>query len=219
LRRNTISAATFGRAKEATSAHGIQFSTFESWRLGALAVHPADDSVNAHLAGKPYVHDIFAPGAIAGGSPTLLGIAATVYAVGRLKDQPKVSHVGMDLIRSLAVAEALTQGLKYTTRRERPDGSGRNSFPSGHSADTFAFATALERHLGWRGAVPAYVIASYVGASRLHENRHFASDVVFGAAVGIISGRTVTRHGHDSYTADLQIRPGGAALMFVRRYE
>jgi len=76
----------------------------------------------------------------------LLGIAATVNAVGRLKDQPKVSHVGMDLIRSLAVAEALTQGLKYTTRRERPDGSGRNSFPSGHSADTFAFATALERH-------------------------------------------------------------------------
>ena len=63
----------------------------------------------------------------------------------------------MDLIRSLAVGEAVTHTLEYTTRRERPDGSGANSFPSGHATDTFAFATALERHLGWRGAVPAYI--------------------------------------------------------------
>jgi len=182
----------------------------------ALAVHPVDDSVNAHLVGKAYVHNIFAPGRIIGATPTLLGVAIIVYTVGRSKDEPKVSHVGMDLIRSLAVGEALTQTLKYTTRRERPDFSGRNSFPSGHAADTFAFATALERHLGWRGAVPAYVIASYAAASRLHENRHFASDVVFGSAVGIIAGRTVTRHGHDYYSAGLQPVPGGVALMFVR---
>jgi membrane-associated phospholipid phosphatase len=123
----------------------------------------------------------------------------------------------MDLVRSLAVAEALTQTLKYSTRRERPDGSGPTSFPSGHAADTFAFATALERHLGWRGAVPAYVISSYVAMSRLHENRHYASDVVFGAAVGIIAGRTVTRHGHDYYSAGVQSVPGGAALVIARR--
>jgi membrane-associated phospholipid phosphatase len=185
----------------------------------ALAVHPADDSVNAHLVGKGFVDNIFAPGRIIGSTPVLLGVAVTVYAVGRSKDEPKVSHVGMDLIRSLAVGEAMTQTLKYTTRRERPDGSGRNSFPSGHATDTFAFATALERHLGWRGAVPAYVIASYVAASRLHENRHFASDVVFGSAVGIIAGRTVTRHGHDYYAADVHLVPGGAALLFVRRHD
>src|SRR5262245_63725190 len=46
-----------------------------------------------------------------------------------------------------------------------------NSFPSGHAADTFAFATALERHLGWRGAVPAYIFSSYVAMSRLPANR------------------------------------------------
>jgi PAP2 superfamily len=181
---------------------------------GALAVHPADNNVNAHLVGKDA---LFSPGRIIGATPTLLGVAATVYAFGRLKDEPKVSHVGMDLIRSVAVAEALTQALKYTTRRERPDGSGRNSFPSGHAADTFAFATALERHLGWRGAVPAYVLSSYVASSRLHENRHFLSDVVFGSAVGIIAGRTVTRHGHDYYSADVHLLPGGGMLAFTRR--
>jgi membrane-associated phospholipid phosphatase len=182
----------------------------------ALAVHPADDNINAHLIGKRYVHDIFAPGRIVGATPTLLGVATVVYAFGRAQDQPKVSHLGMDLLRSVAVAEAVTQGLKYSTRRERPDGSGPTSFPSGHAADTFAFATALERHLGWRGAVPAYVIASYVATSRLHENRHFASDVVFGSAVGIIAGRTVTRHGRDYFSAGLHPVPGGMALLFVK---
>jgi hypothetical protein len=182
----------------------------------ALAAHPADDDVNAHLVGKGWAKNVFSPGAIMGSSPTLLGVAATIYAVGRAKDEPKVSHVGMDLLRSLAVSEGLTQALKYTVRRERPDGSGPNSFPSGHAADTFAFATALERHLGWRGAVPAYIFSSYVAASRLRENRHFLSDVVFGATVGAIAGRTVTRHGREYY-ADLQFVPGGAALMFGRQ--
>jgi membrane-associated phospholipid phosphatase len=133
-------------------------------------------------------------------------------------DEPKVSHVGMDLIRALAIAEGLTQGLKYTVRRERPDRSGRNSFPSGHAADTFAFATALERHLGWRGAVPAYILSAYVATSRLHENRHFLSDVVFGATVGIIAGRTVTRQGHGEYPVDIALLPGGAAVMFSKRH-
>lgn len=181
---------------------------------GALAVHPFDDTLNAHLVG----HDAFwKPGRIIGSTPVLLGTAVVIYTTGRMKDQPKLSHVGMDLIRSLAVGEAVTQTLKYTTRRERPDGSGANSFPSGHATDTFAFATALERHLGWRGAVPAYIFSSYVAMSRLHENRHFVSDVVFGSAVGIISGRTVTRHGREYYTADVQIVPGGAMLAFTRR--
>lgn len=180
----------------------------------ALAVHPADGHVNQHLANASWAK-VFKPGAIIGESYTLLPIAATVYVVGRIRDQPKVSHVGMDLLRSVAVAEAMTQTLKYTTRRERPDGSGRTSFPSGHAADTFAFATALERHLGWRGAVPGYIFSSYVAASRLRDNRHFLSDVVFGAAVGTIVGRTVTRHGKDYY-ADVQFVPGGAALMLTR---
>jgi membrane-associated phospholipid phosphatase len=124
--------------------------------------------------------------------------------------------MGMDLIRSIAIAEFMTESLKYTVRRERPDGSGANSFPSGHAADTMAFATALERHFGWRYAVPAYVLASYVAMSRLHDNVHYLSDVTAGAAVGIIAGRTVTRHGRDNFPVALRAVPGGAAVMYVR---
>lgn len=128
-----------------------------------------------------------------------------------------MSHVGMDLIQSLAMSEALTQTLKFATHRERPDLSGHNSFPSGHAADTFAFATALERHLGWRYAVPAYTFASYVAISRLPANRHWFSDAVFGASVGIIAGRTITSHEAHPFPVAVNAIPGGVSVMYVRR--
>ena len=181
----------------------------------ALAVHPADDNVNSALVGNATAEKIFKPGQVLGSLGTLLGTATAVYTVGRVRDEPRVSHVGMDLIRAIAISEGLTQGLKYTARRERPDGSGATSFPSGHAADTFAFATALERHLGWRFAVPAYVLSSYVAISRLPANRHWLSDAVFGSAVGIIAGRTVTSPDRDQYPVALIPIPGGLAVSFV----
>jgi len=185
---------------------------------GALAVHPVDDDVNEALMNASWAHKTFAVGAVLGQSATLLAAAGTVYVVGRSKDNPRVSHMGSDLLQAVIVSEGVTQALKYTVRRERPDGSGANSFPSGHAADTFAFATAIERHFGWRGAVPAYAFASYVAASRLHDNVHYLSDVVFGAAVGIIAGRTVTRTGHGIPFA-IAPTQGGVAVVYVRTSE
>jgi len=182
----------------------------------AAAVHPLDDTANADLSG-PTLDKVFKPGAILGQSYTLLPAAATVYAVGRIKGMPRVSHMGSDLIESVLVAELMTQTMKYTVRRERPDGSGANSFPSGHAADTMAFATALERHFNWHYWAPAYAIASYVAMSRLHDNRHFASDVAAGAAVGIIAGRTVTRHGRENFPVQAMSVPGGFAVMYSRQ--
>src|SRR5205085_10263250 len=157
---------------------------------------------------------------ILGQFATLMTAASATYIVGRAKDEPRVSHVGMDLIRSIAISEGLTQSIKYTVRRERPDGSSKNSFPSGHASDTFAFATALERHLNWKYSIPAYVFASYVAISRLPANRHWLSDAVFGSAVGIIAGRTVTSHEAERpFPVAVAIIPGGAAIMYVRRSE
>ena len=124
----------------------------------------------------------------------------------------------MDLIEALVMSEALTQTLKYTTRRERPDQSGKNSFPSGHAADTFAFATALERHLHWKYSVPAYVFASCVAISRLPANRHWLSDTVFGSAVGIIAGGTVTSHEAERpFPVAVTAVPGGMAIMYLHQ--
>ena len=183
----------------------------------ALAAHPFDDNVNHALVGNHTAESFFKAGEILGELGTLLGSASAVYAVGRIGDKPKVSHLGMDLIEALAMSEALTQTLKYSTRRARPDGSGNNSFPSGHAADTFAFATALERHLNWKYSVPAYIFSSYVAVSRLPANRHWLSDAVFGSAVGIIAGRTVTSHEAERpYPVAVTFVPGGVAVMYTR---
>jgi len=178
----------------------------------ALAIHPLDDNINEHFEGSGSADAFFAPGKYIGQSYTLLGSSLVVYAIGRINDQPKVSHTGMDLLRSIALSEIMTQSLKFATQRERPDGSDSHSFPSGHAADTFAVATALERHFNWKYWVPAYLFASYVASSRLHENRHFASDVVFGAAVGTIAGRTVTRHGRSKFEFSMTPAPTGVSV-------
>jgi membrane-associated phospholipid phosphatase len=174
-------------------------------------VHPADEYVQQHMLNNRLADDFFKPGQVIGIVGPWAGSAIT-YAWGRIADKPKISHVGMDLLRGQVVAYTLTQGLKYATQRERPDGSGATSFPSGHASATFAAATTLERHLGWRYVVPAYVIASYVAVSRLPANRHWLSDVVFGAAVGIISGRTVTSNEAQPYPVSVAPTPGGVVV-------
>ena len=183
----------------------------------AAAAHPFDDNVNRSLVGSKSADRIFKAGEVIGELGPLLGSATATYAIGRLRDEPRVSHVGMDLIRARAISEGLTQTLKSATRRERPDHSGRNSFPSGHAADTFAVATALERHLDWRYFTPAYVFSSYVAISRLPANRHWLSDAVFGSAVGIIAGRTVTSRESQPYPVTVAYVPGGAEIMFTRQ--
>ncbi|MEO8483407.1 MAG: phosphatase PAP2 family protein [Acidobacteriota bacterium] len=184
----------------------------------ALAIHPVDDNINHHFAGVGAADTFFKPGKYIGETATLAGASLAIYATGRLRDTPKVSHIGMDLIRALVVDEAITQTLKFSVRRERPDGSDRHSFPSGHSSATFAVATVLERHINWRMSVPAYLFASYVAMSRLHENKHFASDVAFGAAVGIIAGRTVTQPGSDKYAFAIAPIPGGVGIQFATNF-
>jgi membrane-associated phospholipid phosphatase len=184
--------------------------------LAALA-HPADKSVNAHLRSHyTTVNDLYKPAKYLGDTPMQVALSLGTYAYGRVFDAPKVSHLGMDLLRAQILTESLVKPHNLATHRERPDLSNHQSFPSGHAAITFAAATVIERHLGWRRSLLGYAAASYVASSRLHDNRHYLSDVVFGAAVGAIAGRTVTQHGHDDWTLTPVNVPGGVALLASR---
>lgn len=183
----------------------------------ALATHPADQEFNVRLRSHyDGVNKAFAPGKYFGNTPEQVAFSIGTYAYGRLSHQPKVSHLGMDLLQAQLLTEMMIQPLKFATHRQRPDVSDRRSFPSGHAAITFATATVLERHLGWRKSLIGYSIASYVAASRLHDNRHFLSDVVFGAAVGAIAGRTVVHHAADYWALAPVAVPNGVALMVTR---
>lgn len=185
-------------------------STWVILGIGGAAAglaYPVDDEVNSRLVGSDAVGKFFAPGKWIGSFYVQAGTAAGLYVIGRYvlphKDgEPKtnkVSHLGFDMLRALVVSQTLTLGIKYAVRRDRPDGECC-AFPSGHSSATFAVASVLERHLGYRGAWPTFAIAAYVATSRLHDNRHFLSDVLFGASLGVASGWTVVgRHGRSNY--------------------
>jgi membrane-associated phospholipid phosphatase len=184
--------------------------------LLALAVHPADDDINEHFASHAGFWKL---GKYLGQSYTIAAASFATYLIGRTTDNEKVTHIGIDELRALLETEAIVQTLKYTVRRERPDGSGKSSFPSGHAADTFAAATVLQRHFGPKAAIPSYLLASYVAMSRLHENRHFMSDVIFGAGIGYMVGHTVTRHGRGNFVEFAMypvVVPRGVGIMVVR---
>jgi membrane-associated phospholipid phosphatase len=182
----------------------------------SAAIHPADDYINEHLAGSDLADTLFVPGKYIGSFPVILGASFTTYIVGRHRRVGWVQHLGMDLIEATLLSEGITQGLKVAIRRDRPlrdDGTRASgySFPSGHAAVTFAAATVFQQHFGWKAAVPTYLVASYVAMSRLHDERHFASDVTAGATEGIIIGRSVTFHGRN-YFASPMLAPGGIGV-------
>jgi membrane-associated phospholipid phosphatase len=79
----------------------------------------------------------------------------------------------------------------------------------------------LQEHYGWKLGVPVFAIATYTAASRIVDNKHWASDVVFGAFLGMTSGRTVTLHvrGQPISLAPLAVPGGGGVAVSVRGIE
>lgn len=145
------------------------------------------------IVGNPFVH---------------LGVAAVLYGAGALTDQPKVMRIGEELGEALALTDATTFVLKEAIGRGRPTVSrGNSSFkpfqfkndydslPSMHTASSFAVAHVLASETE---SVPAKVLcylgASFVGFSRLYQGKHWASDIILGAAIGELAGSSVTRY-------------------------
>jgi len=93
---------------------------------------------------------------------------------------------------SYAIMAVLVNGIKYSAREMRPDGTSSNSWPSGHTATAFVGATMLHKEYGltrspwW--SVAGYGVATATGVMRVLNNRHWISDVLSGAGIGIISG-------------------------------
>ena len=80
---------------------------------------------------------------------------------------------------------AVCNSLKYTICEERPDGSARNSFPSGHTYTAFVGAELTRLEYGWGWGATAYTFAAATGVLRVVNHRHWWWDVLGGAALGI----------------------------------
>ena len=102
--------------------------------------------------------------------------------------------------KSAAACLAVTQGLKRAIFEERPAGHGTDSFPSGHTSSSFLGASFIQRRYGWKLSIPAYMLASYVGWSRVDSKAHYVHDVLAGAAIGVVSTYLFTTPLADSIT-------------------
>jgi hypothetical protein len=184
---------------------------------GAAAgiAHIWDDDLKQEVETSVRLNDALDPGNTYGSFPFQVVIGPGLYSLGRLLDSSPLGVAGADVMRAQLVSHVWVQALKFTVQRTRPDEGDDLSFPSGHSASAFATAAVLHRHFGWKAGVPAYVIAGYVAAARVHNNRHYLSDVVFGAAMGIAGERTVMRAGRYTLRVAPTAGPKRAALMIV----
>jgi membrane-associated phospholipid phosphatase len=182
--------------------------------VGSGAIHPKDDAIAEHVRADTGARkSFFKAGAAIGDGAEQGAFALGMYIIGRASHSARVGALGADLVDAQIVNGILTQGLKYAVNRTRPNGSSR-SFPSGHTSATFATAAVIHEHYGWKVAVPFYGLGGYVSASRMVDQEHFASDVIFGAALGIVSGRAASfGHGPHRVSVSPLAVPRGIAVI------
>ncbi|MDB5034197.1 MAG: phosphoesterase PA-phosphatase related [Chlorobi bacterium] len=182
----------------------------------------ADDPVRrgfsgAHNATKDRIADI---GNLNGTILPAGVISGGLYLSGLLFDSPSLRLAGRHIVESVTFAAAITTTVKALVGRQRPFLNGGpyvfhgpslnddlNSLPSGHTTVAFALCSSLAADIDrpW-ATVGLYSIAAVTGLSRIYVDRHWASDVFLGAAIGTICGYGVS-HLHDG--------PGGATGLLI----
>jgi undecaprenyl-diphosphatase len=135
-----------------------------------------------------------------GGGMHLVVFSLVLVGAGWLVSWPMVRHAGIQTLLGHGLAALLVNGLKHLIGRPRPKFahsgdwefapswvSGFDSFPSGHSAASFAVATVLAKRFPIVGPL-CLGVASFVMLSRVLRGSHFPTDVLGGAVVGVLSG-------------------------------
>jgi membrane-associated phospholipid phosphatase len=107
-----------------------------------------------------------------------LPLAGGAFALSRNDGNGR--PIGLSWVAALATAQAIKQAV----RKQRPDASGWDSFPSDSSATAFAAASAINIRYGWEYGLPAYAAAVFVGYSRVAAEKHDWGDVAAGALLG-----------------------------------
>jgi len=179
---------------------------------------------------------IFEPVGNGKGTCVLIG---GLYIGGRLAKDKRLAGTSLTAAKAFIVSSVCVQVAKQLTHRHRPfqdqvpdharwDGPasdpGYNSFPSGHSAAAFSVATVFAMEYSSTIWIPAlaYTLAAGTAVSRLYDNKHWASDVVIGSAVGFVSGRFMwkqSRKGHNRLVILPMAGSHMASVAFLYRIE
>jgi membrane-associated phospholipid phosphatase len=192
--------------------------------VGTFAMFPFDERLAKHLTNPGAQANKFFKNASTGvewiASPGAYVIGGTLFAVGRIGHFDRVADLGWHGTEAVFVADVVTYALKGLAGRARPFAAGdtlpndfkfargfgngdRQSFPSGHATSAFAAAAAVTAETGTWWPKSTWVIgplmyggATMVGLSRMYHNKHWASDVVLGAAIGTFSGQKIVQYSH-----------------------
>jgi len=142
------------------------------------------------------------------------------FAFGKMLNNERMVETSKALAEGLIINAVATHLLKYSTRRKRPNGDSCNSFPSAHASGAFLTATVVSGMYDWdwKVMIPSYLLATFAGVSRLEDDYHWASDVVFGAALGTVVGVAVSSC-HKNMPEKLTVAPiagpyGGVGLTY-----
>ncbi len=214
--RDTVPGAPLFTSRDAIRAVGFAGLT--------VAMFPLDRSIARRLTNERSKANRFLNGSSKGveyiADPGSIVIGTGLYLFGRLTNHPGIEDLGWHGTEAVLFGGATAWVLKGLTGRARPFVTGdttahdfkfgggfgnadRQSFPSGHTTAAFAAAAAVvseaERgwpHHFWLVAPVMFGGASLVGLSRMYHDKHWASDVALGAAIGTFSGLKVVRYAH-----------------------
>ena len=121
-------------------------------------------------------------------APAVLALGLNVAGV---EGRSNLGRFAVSSALAYGIMAGIVNPIKYRAKEMRPDGSTRNSFPSGHTATAFVSATILHKEYGltrspWY-SIAGYGVATATGVMRVLNNRHWVSDVLSGAGIGIFS--------------------------------
>jgi len=160
--------------------------------------------INGHYANdRTFSRDFsIAVGAVPLTEMSLMGVG---YIGGLVGENDKLRKVSHNLIEAQTLNVILTNLLKVAAQDESPNGENL-AWPSGHTSTAVTFAAVLQEHYGWWVGLPLYALSGFVMYERMETGEHWASDVIFGAALGYTVGRTVAK-GHKPEIFGMEVVP------------
>lgn len=156
----------------------------------SLVVRPYDDDISDDFSEDDLSElEVKIPNTL-GSFFVVSGASLATHLIGRAAGDAYLANTGLYLVESFFEVQFITFLLKQSVNRTRPDSSNNLSFPSGHSSAMFNAAAVLHKRYSFRVALPLYALATYVGVTRVKSQKHFTTDVIAGAGLGLIVGRS-----------------------------
>jgi membrane-associated phospholipid phosphatase len=153
-----------------------------------------DESSRIYFAGQKRIGNIDSLGndMLGTGVPgALIGVGAWTWGIKR--QSVTLVHFAQANLEAMLVTGVVSAALKGAVGRERPDQSDRFSFPSAHTSTVAATAMTVFEFYGWRAGVPAFFLTGLTAVGRMSTDRHWLSDTVGGATLGVVFGHVFAR--------------------------